>query len=154
MPCWPVTTGWPTQASVTLPELAEEPLVLYLQGPSPHNTEEMLRAAGITPRIVHTSSNIEVVRCLVARGLGWTHAIQRWPLDISLEGLPLAAVPLVGDIPAHLVVAAWPAQDRLSRRAAAVVAFLKAAARRIPGFDWAELDPRLLVAQTGAPAAT
>jgi hypothetical protein len=61
--------------------------------------------------------------------------LQRWPRDISLEGLPLVCVPIAGDVPVYRVVAAWPEQDRLSRRAAAVVAFLCEVARHIPGFD-------------------
>jgi DNA-binding transcriptional LysR family regulator len=90
---------------------------------------------------VHTSPNIEVVRGLVARGLGWTHVLQRWPLDVSLEGLPLVCVPIAGDVPVYRVVAAWPEQDSLSRRATAVVSFLHEVARRIPGFDGD--DPRV-----------
>ncbi len=141
------------RSGVSIHELADEPLVLYSQGPSPHNTEQLLRDVGARPRIVHTSPNIEVVRCLVARGLGWTHAFQRWPLDVSLEGLPLACVPLIGDVPVHHVVVAWPRQDRLSRRAAAVVEFLAAAARRIPRFIGDE-EAGLAGGQSPAPAAT
>jgi DNA-binding transcriptional LysR family regulator len=126
------------QASVTVQELAEDPLVVYSHGPSPGNTEQLFREVGAVPRIVHSSPNIEVVRCLVARGLGWTHLLQRWPLDVSLEGLPLACVPLTGDVPVYRVVAAWPEQDRLSRRAAAVITFLHDAARRMGGFSDAE----------------
>jgi DNA-binding transcriptional LysR family regulator len=140
------------RASVTVHELAEEPLIVYSQGPSPYNTEQLMRAVGASPRVLHESPNIEVVRCLVARGLGWTHLVQRWPLDISLEGLPLACVPLAGDTPVHRVVAAWPKQDSLSRRAAAVVAFLNEVAQRIAGFSTDESFLR--IAQSAGPAET
>lgn len=126
------------RSSVTVEELADEPMISYSQGPMPHNTEQLLRQAGAQARIVHTSSNIEVVRGLVARGLGWTHLLQQWPLDVSLEGLPLVCIPIAGRVPVYSVVAAWPEQDRLSRRAAAVVAFLHLAARQLRGFDAAE----------------
>jgi DNA-binding transcriptional LysR family regulator len=141
------------RASVTVQELAEEPLVVYAQGPSPGNTEQLFREVGAIPRIVHTSANIEVVRCLVARGLGWTHLVQRWPLDVSLEGLPLACIPLAGNVPVYRVVAAWPEQDRLSRRAAAVVSFLHDAARRIGGFSDSEPAPDGQLTRSGAPAS-
>jgi DNA-binding transcriptional LysR family regulator len=121
------------RASVTLQDLADEPLVQFSLLPSPNYIEELLRHAGVTPRIVHSSPNIEVVRCLVARGLGYSPLVQRWPMDVSLEGLPLACVPLESDVPDYRVVAAWPQQDHLSRRAAAVISFLRthAAAQRM-----------------------
>jgi DNA-binding transcriptional LysR family regulator len=140
------------QASVTVEELAEEPMVVYSHGPAPRNTEQLLREVGATPRVVHTSPNIEVVRGLVARGLGWTHVLQRWPLDVSLEGLPLVCVPIAGDVPVFRVVAAWPEQDHLSRRAAAVVSFLHGVARRIPGFEDDEPTSQRSTAPSEAPA--
>ena len=109
-------------------------MISYSQGPMPHDTEQLFQPLGATPRIVRTSSNIEVVRSLVARGLGWTHLLQRWPLDVSLEGLPLTCVPIIGQVPVHSVVAAWPEQDRLSRRAAAVISFLQETARQLSVF--------------------
>ena len=127
------------QPSVSIEELAEEPMISYSQGPMPHDTEQLFRHVGVAPRIVRSSSNIEVVRSLVARGLGWTHVLQRWPLDVSLEGLPLRCIPIAGQVPVHSVVAAWPEQDRLSRRAAAVILFLQETARQVTAF--ADKDP-------------
>jgi DNA-binding transcriptional LysR family regulator len=112
--------------TVTLHDLAGEPLVQFSLLPSPTNIEELLRNAGVTPRIVHSSPNIEVVRSLVARGLGYSPLLQRWPMDVSIEGLPLACVPLETSVPDYRVVVAWPQNDHLSRRAAAVVSFLRA----------------------------
>ncbi|MQA34378.1 LysR family transcriptional regulator [Modestobacter roseus] len=141
------------ETTVTVEDLADEPLVVYAQGPSPGNTEQLFRDVGAVPRIVHTSANIEVVRCLVARGLGWTHLVQRWPLDVSLEGEPLVCIPLSGNVPVHRVVAAWPEQDRLSRRAAAVVSFLHDAAQRIGGFSDCDPAPGAALASSAAPPA-
>lgn len=119
------------RASATLQDLADEPLIQYSVGPSPSNAEHLLREVGVSPRIVHSSPNIEVVRALVARGLGYTIMLQRWPMDVSLEGLPLACVPLSSDVPDYRVVVAWPQEDQLSRRAAAVLSFLRAAGGRL-----------------------
>ena len=127
-----------SRPSVTLQDLAEEPLVLYSQGPAPGNAEELLREAGVTPRVVHTSPNIEVVRSLVARGLGYATLLQRWPMDVSLEGLPLANVPLISNAAEFRVVVAWPQQDQLSRRAKAAVNVLRAASRLLPDGPHAE----------------
>lgn len=114
------------RASVTLQDLADEPLVQFSLLPSPSMIEELLRNAGVTPRVVHSSPNIEVVRSLVARGLGYSPLVQRWPMDMSLEGLPLVCVPLESSVPDYRVVVAWPQHDELSRRATAVISFLRA----------------------------
>jgi DNA-binding transcriptional LysR family regulator len=121
------------RSSVTLQDLADEPLVQFALEPSPSNIEELLRDAGVRPRIVHTSPSIEVVRSLVARGMGYSPVLQRWPLNVSLEGLPLACVPLESNVPDHRVVVAWPEKDRLSRRAAAVISYLRSRATEGPG---------------------
>jgi DNA-binding transcriptional LysR family regulator len=126
------------EVSVTPQDLADEPLIEYSLEPTRGSTADWIRTMGGTPRIVHTSANVEVVRCLVARGLGWTPQYQRWPMNVSLEGLPLAAVPIAGEVVVNRIVAAWPRQDHLSRRAAAVVSFLNEVARRMPGPDAAE----------------
>jgi DNA-binding transcriptional LysR family regulator len=123
------------RASVSFADLADEPLITYALEPSLSNNQQLLRKFGVTPRIVHSSPNIEVVRSLVARGLGYTLLLHRWPSQVSIEGLALACVPLGGDVPDYDVVAAWPQQDRLSRRASAVVAFLRGIAHELPGSD-------------------
>ena len=139
---------------MTVEELAEEPVIIYAHEPCRRNTEELLRRVGVTPRIAHTSPNIEVVRSLVARGVGWTHLLQRWPLDVSMEGLPLACLPFSGDVPTYRVVAAWPEQDTLSRRAAAAVSLLSETARRL-GADCDDTSsPAPVHLSYGAPAAT
>lgn len=122
------------RASVAPEELADEPLVEYSLEPRPGGTVEWMRSLGGTPRIVHSSSNVEVIRCLVARGLGWTPLYQRWPSNVSLEGLPLAEVPVIGEVVENHIVAAWPRQDHLSRRAAAVVSFLHEVPLISPGW--------------------
>ncbi|MFJ9243883.1 LysR family transcriptional regulator [Streptomyces sp. NPDC101776] len=118
--------------SVTLHDLADEPLVQFSLHPSPNDIEELLRHAAVTPKVVHSSPSIEVVRSLVARGLGYSPMLQRWPMNVSLEGLPLACVPLESTVPDYRVVVAWPQNDHLSRRAAAVVSFLRTHATEHP----------------------
>jgi DNA-binding transcriptional LysR family regulator len=119
------------RASLALEDLLDEPLVQYAHEAAPPGAVQEMRNRGWAPREVHTSSNIELVRSLVARGLGWTPLFQRWPADRSMEGLPLASVPISDGVPSIRVVAAWPAQDHLSKRAEAVVAFLARIARGV-----------------------
>jgi DNA-binding transcriptional LysR family regulator len=108
--------------SIDLGELADTPHIEYTNEPG--RTEDFLRSKGYSPRTLHRSANIEVVRGLIARGLGWSIMFQRWPRNVSLDGLPLAAVPVSGDVPSLDVVAAWREQDQLSRRSRAAISFL------------------------------
>jgi DNA-binding transcriptional LysR family regulator len=121
------------QATVRLFDLADVPLIEYAL--QPRSSGQFVREQGFASEVGHRSTNIDVVRCLVARGLGWAIVLQQWPTDLSLEGRPLVAVPLSDDVPGADVVAAWPDQDQLSRRATAVVTFLRRLAGGRSGLD-------------------
>lgn len=114
------------QKSVRLADLADEALIMF-DVPSARNAAQMLAEAGLTANIRHFSSNIEVVRSLVARGLGYSILIQRWPIDISHEGLPLASRDILDSPPERHVVLAWVEGSRLTRRATALVEFCRQA---------------------------
>ncbi|WRZ54943.1 LysR substrate-binding domain-containing protein [Streptomyces sp. NBC_01314] len=80
--------------SVSLAELADEPLIIYAEPPAQQNADHWFSLAGARPNIRYRTSSIEAVRSMVARGLGFATLIQTWPTDTSVEGLPLASVPL------------------------------------------------------------
>ncbi|WP_226967252.1 LysR substrate-binding domain-containing protein [Streptomyces phaeolivaceus] len=82
--------------AVSLTELADEPLIVYAAPPAPANADRWMRGVGVKPNIRYRTSSIEAVRTLVARGLGYSLLIQRWPTATNFEGLPLASVP-IGD---------------------------------------------------------
>jgi DNA-binding transcriptional LysR family regulator len=106
-------------------DLADEPLIRYTHDAAIADSERGLRSLKFSPRTVHRSTNIEVVRSLVGRGMGWAAMYQRWPNDLTSEGLPLACVPLADEFPSIDVVAAWPVQDHLSAQARAAITILK-----------------------------
>lgn len=110
------------QESIALAEIADEPLIMF-DVPSARNAAAMLAEAGLAPRLRHLSSNIEVVRCLVARGVGYSILVQRWPTDVSFEGLPIASRPITDPTQERRAVLAWPARTRLTRRAQALIDF-------------------------------
>lgn len=118
--------------AVDLRRLADEPLIVYAAPPSPGNAGRILAQAGVSYEISYTSPNIEVVRSLVGRNLGWTIMLQRWP-DTSIEGLPLAAVPLANAAADYNVVVVWAANSPLSPRSAAAVDVVRSVARRLDG---------------------
>ncbi|MEV7731749.1 LysR family transcriptional regulator [Streptomyces sp. NPDC088921] len=112
------------QEQISLAEVADAPLIMF-DVPSARNAARMLADAGLPANIRHLSQNIEVVRGLVARGIGYSIMVQRWPSDVSFEGRPIVSRPIADDIPDRVAVLAWPERSRLTRRAAAIVEFFR-----------------------------
>ena len=96
------------QASVRLVDLAAEPLVLINL---PHSREYFLslfRDAGVTPIIAWEAASLEMVRSLVANGLGVSLLTTRPVQDRSQDGLRIACRRLRGPLAAQAVVLASP----------------------------------------------
>ena len=94
-----------------LAELAREPLILI---GLPHSRDYFLslfRAAGVTPRIAHESPSMEMVRTLVANGLGVSLLTTRPARDIGYDGKRIACRALHGTLQAQSVVLAYPADE-------------------------------------------
>jgi DNA-binding transcriptional LysR family regulator len=117
--------------ALALADLADVPLVQYAHGLTPEIRPSSAWETEHARAIVHTSPNIEVVRSLVARGVGWTPVFQQWLTNTSLEGLPLRSVPIVGQQPLQRVVVAWPERQPRSRRAIAALEFIRSVAVRL-----------------------
>lgn len=113
------------KAIIPIEDLEHERLILFGLPPSPRNNEELMAAAGLQPNVYYRTSDIEVVRALVARGLGYAMLVQRWSSDVSYEGLPLVTRELAGTVPEYDLVVAWPKNTRLTARAQVLVEFLR-----------------------------
>ena len=122
-----VAAGHPLahRAAVSLSELADEPLVVYAEPLALRNAERWFAVAGAQPRIRHRTSSIEAVRSMVARGLGFAMLLQRWPTDISIEGLPLASVPISDPLDDVELVIAYAAGVAPTHRARAFLRYAK-----------------------------
>ena len=100
-----------TRSSLQLSTLAQEPFILINL---PHSREYFLslfRQAGVTPRIAHQTPSIEMVRSLVANGLGVSVLTTRPVRDWSYDGKRLACRRLRGPLAAQSVVLATPEQQ-------------------------------------------
>ncbi|OYO13276.1 LysR family transcriptional regulator [Enemella evansiae] len=75
-------------------ELADEPLLLMDVAPSVEDTLSFFAHQAVTPNVLLSSPDFELIRSLVARGMGYSLFIQRPRHDLSYEGLPVACVPL------------------------------------------------------------
>lgn len=107
-------------------DLAEEPLLLMDVSPSREDILSYFAHHTVTPQVRFRSPHFELIRSLVARGLGYSLFIQRPAGDQSYEGLPLACLPL--DPPTHVerTCAAW---SRKRPPSALIRAFVSAAQR-------------------------
>ncbi|WP_330351076.1 LysR family transcriptional regulator [Streptomyces sp. NBC_00582] len=113
--------------AVSLAELADEPLIVYASPPAPSNAERWLHSAGVKPDIRYRTSSIEAVRSLVARGMGYSILLQRWPSDTSFEGLPLVPMPITDPLEAVRVVIAHASSVTPTHRARAFAQYAREA---------------------------
>ncbi|WP_167132041.1 LysR family transcriptional regulator [Paramicrobacterium chengjingii] len=92
------------RASVYLSELEDEDCALLASEPASAHVEEILRNAGMTPRVKWRSVNVETIRSLVARGLAYTIIMGRPYGDRTYEGLPITYRPIADEIAPNAVV--------------------------------------------------
>ncbi len=111
------------QRSVTLAELAGEPMIALDVDPSMRYFTGVLRDAGVEPDIRHISSGFEMVRSLVGRGLGYSLLIQSPKVEYSYEGNSIVTIPISDPISALPVVLAQAEEHQLTRRAQAVASY-------------------------------
>ncbi|WP_433801951.1 LysR family transcriptional regulator [Actinomycetospora sp. CA-084318] len=76
-----------------LAAVADEPMVLLDLPPSSDHALAVCRDLGVNPRIEHRTRSTEMVRALVAQGLGWSVLAQAVP-DDGVARVPLPADPL------------------------------------------------------------
>lgn len=125
------------QPSVSLTDLADDPLIMMVLPPSDRHTLELLNQVGVTPKVAYTSHNFEFVRSMVARNLGYSLLIQKARLDRSYEGLPLVAKPIRPQLAQEWAVIVWPQDARLTDRARAFVDYAKA---NVAPHEWTPTD--------------
>ncbi|MFE9646331.1 LysR substrate-binding domain-containing protein [Streptomyces sp. NPDC006365] len=121
----PVGHSMAVRKSVSLAELADEPLIIYAEPPAQQNADHWFSLAGARPNIRYRTSSIEAVRSMVARGLGFATLIQSWPTSTSIEGLPLASVPISDPLDEVELVIAHAAHVAPTHRARAFLQYAK-----------------------------
>jgi len=104
------------QDEVSLSALRDEYAVLLAMRPASDHVEEILYNAGITPRVRWRSANVETIRSLVARGLGYTIIMGRPHGDLTYDGRSIVYRPIADELPAnHVVLATAPGARRTAR---------------------------------------
>lgn len=112
--------------ALRLEELADHDMILLDSPPSREHTLSMFAERGVEPKVRHRTSSFEVVRTLVARGLGYGILVQRPENDASYEDLALTIREITPRVTPVAVEVVWPATHRTSTKAQALVDFAKA----------------------------
>ncbi len=110
--------------TVSLRDLAGEPYILFDLEPGGQYFLSLFDAEGVRPDIRFRTPNSELVRCLVARGAGYSLLSQRPRTTVSYEGLPYVTRELTAGHEGLDVVAVTPGDRMRSQR---VVTFIEMA---------------------------
>ena len=124
-----------SRESVTLEELADEPLVLLDRPLSREYFHSLFLARSLTATVGHRSTQPEAIRTLVANGYGYTIVNARPLIDRALDGRPLVTVPLAGAPRPMILGVARHAETRPTRVVEGFLDHCRAeiTASRIPG---------------------
>jgi len=95
------------RASISLYELAEEPMILLDVPPSSSYFVSVFAELGLTPDIVFSSPSIEMVRGMVGQGFGFSLLVTRPKFNTTYDGKPLVCLPLAEQVQGSGLVAAW-----------------------------------------------
>lgn len=127
-----VAAGHPLAArrSIQLGELVSEPLILLDLQPTRQNTENIFAALDLRPTIGHTTTNFELARCLVGRGLGYTVLFQRPASAITYDGHAVVMLELDERVPLTVVGLTRPAGAPRTARYAALFDYLASQGRQ------------------------
>lgn len=91
--------------SLRLADLAAEPLVLLDAEPSGSYFLSLFEAAGVEPNIAYRSTSFEMVRGLVARGLGYAILATKPASAMSYDGSALVTRAIVDELaPSHIAL--------------------------------------------------
>lgn len=106
---------------VPLKELQGEYAILLGVQPSMSHVEQLIRNAGIRPNVRWRSQNVETIRSMVARGLGYTIIMGRPYGDRTYDGLEIVYRPIADRIDANAVVVALPENARPTAKVTALI---------------------------------
>lgn len=93
---------------VELAELMNDPLIQIDMRPSRQNTEHIFASLGLQPVIRHATTNYELARCLVGRGLGYSLLIQRPAPRLTYDGHGVVSLEIADSVSPTVVGLARP----------------------------------------------
>ncbi|HEX9859533.1 MAG TPA: LysR substrate-binding domain-containing protein, partial [Paracoccaceae bacterium] len=118
--------------SITLAQLAREPLILADQGLSLGHMRALFSQRGLAPTIAHRTATLELMRSFAANGLGVGLSYTRPAPAHSYDGQPLALRRIADAGPGEPVVLARLAANPLSANAACLAEAITALPDLLP----------------------
>jgi DNA-binding transcriptional LysR family regulator len=98
--------------AISIAELLQDPLILVNL---PHSRGYFLSLAqmqGISPKIAHETASVEMLRSMVANGLGVGLLATDIPHDTAYDQRPIVRMPLRGKLAPHRIALARPGRLR------------------------------------------
>lgn len=114
---------------VRLADLIDDDFIMLDSLPSSEHTLTIFAAHGLEPRIRHRTSNPEVVRALVGKGLGYGMLIQRHTDLSGMTGFPTVMKEIVPAVTPVAIDIIWSMEFPPSARTEAVIEFAR-------GVEW------------------
>ena len=105
---------------IHLSDLADEPLLTLDLTTTEERLEQIIRNANLVPRVTRMVPDLETVRSLVGRGLGYSIQILPIPTTISYEGRGIVRIPIADDVIESQIVIASADGIVPARRVSAV----------------------------------
>lgn len=94
--------------AIELSELADEPMVLFDIAASRVHTLELMLNRGVTPRVAYRTTDYELCRSLVGRGLGYSLLMRRNIAGETWDGGAVRMVPVTPEPREVEVLVCWP----------------------------------------------
>ncbi|CAI0979371.1 LysR substrate-binding domain-containing protein [Serratia proteamaculans] len=104
-----------SKKSVTLQELSREPMILLDAVPSKNYFITIFKEKGYNPVVAYSSPSIEMVRCMVGQGLGFSVLVTRPHSDITYDGEVLKQLDIEDDMPDSTLIMAHLANNEPTR---------------------------------------
>jgi len=92
---------------VSLADLSSEPMILLDVVPSKNYFINIFREKGYTPHVAYSSPSIEMVRCMVGQGLGFSLLVTRPVTQTTYDGQKVKYVEILDEMKASQLIMAW-----------------------------------------------
>ncbi|MET0229360.1 MAG: LysR family transcriptional regulator [Rhodanobacteraceae bacterium] len=103
-----------SKKSVTMAELAREPIILTDQAQSWQHMLELFHMSNVRPQRAVRTGSFELQRGMVANRLGVAIAYSRPFADFSYDGQPLVRKPIADPLPLQRILIAYPGKTPLT----------------------------------------
>ena len=102
-------------SSVTLEQLSSEPMILLDAVPSRSYFMDIFTQKGYAPVVAYSSPSIEMVRCMVGQGLGFSVLVTRPCTNVTYDGMVLAQLDIEDEMPASTLIMAYLRNNQPTR---------------------------------------